>query len=1520
MKFLAVLAVLAMAFAVFAVVAPADESDAAHGTATTATLGTGATDVLVYTDGMKIENAKAYYFAKNATVSVEEDSAVMFFIAKGVTVTATATDKADAQYVYAYLGLVNVTSATATTITFSECGFDSSAWNKYNGYTVPSEARVSGSAHDIPANGWGQKVINFQHADGPVGIIANSSGTGFSYVSGPDTDVDVHGDISLIGAFGIVDVKVEAATLTLKNFTATLKTGGEETASLEDFTGTATLASTKWTFIAGAYTGDHASGYTVTQVSSGSITIDSKLFTFFDFAGAITTNHTTIGSLQYYHPAIQISGTDQSSDEKVAISATIEGRISVTSLVETPSNTISTNTEYIATEGASFYIEKKATIDIGVGVVFVGKKGTSDITNQGKLRISGIYTNDDYAQLVNDGTVFVLEDTAIIPAVIKGTGSVNTEAILVDGYLAEEYKGSAANAAYTPTVFPMGQRIIAAQNVTLKDNAKLIIHGTLVINEGVTIEIEKGSQLIIIDSTAKIINNGRILNESMVKFTSAGVQRIDGTTENSLEGGIVLMDAYLENNGTINGDYTPSSIDAYKVSAWVQSAYNVTTARYATINLSGNAVNNGIIAVGDDDSLYTGYGIFENNGTIDVRGVLYLDSGNTGAYPTATTYSEAVFANSGTLNLYGYVMAEGNNGTAAAIFLMSKDAKVVINELKFLASSGVDKLSVSDANFKTRTSADKPSVVTFDAYHFSSATYTSNAETLSGVTVGLKTLTYWGATKASTGKVYTELTLVGVASAATVADQTSAWEAEIKIKGEIETAGSLTLTENVKLTMDGTSGNTYTISGVVTAAQSANYGLFFTGVNDTLTVTGKFTAVRSDIALNGATVNAAKYKVLSTETTPTKYVYTTLGTAIADEATSITLYGSNAVADDLTIPAGTTVVNNSSATLTVNAEKTLAVAEGGKLKNDGTIDVKGTLIANDYKNTLKGEGTILADVERIGNGIATYTNLETALNTAVAGDTVTVTRDDAISKSVDIHIPAGVVLDIQDVVLTMEENTVITIDGTLAIGSVGKLTLTEADEGSDDVDAKAVLHGFIIKEDGFPSAGYKDKIGGAYYEMTVKGIIYGFATPVSNVPTVIDDADDGLFDVYGETTVGTLSLLATESAKMNFHGDLTATTITLDNTTLVFDTGVVVVAGFSNIDGAVAVKGEAGADFSVYDSKDKLYLKGKFVDNTDKKYVTTTGNVYSAGFSATKLTVEGVYDVTANNATAIGELLVKGSVVIDNDKNLKVTTASVLGTVTSAAKTETAGNGNFIVETLWVGLTDNTAVENAAAVAGKVTLGSVAFVLNGATVPESILELPSTEYYIEGKLWLTAYAVGNVSILSVGEAPIENADFVCWMDGTELIALDDYIGQITRADAYFDYEIYNVTIRSDAGIKEVSIGGKIMKSPLSGENEFTLENLTAGTYKVSYTLINGYEGSAQLYTADGTILKDNSFVLSGTDDRNIVLQLIGTEQIVTPEPSPVEQNEWTITTILLVILVILIAIMAVIVALRLNRS
>ncbi|MBR4203636.1 MAG: hypothetical protein IKQ93_08710, partial [Candidatus Methanomethylophilaceae archaeon] len=161
------------------------------------------------------------------------------------------------------------------------------------------------------------------------------------------------------------------------------------------------------------------------------------------------------------------------------------------------------------------------------------------------------------------------------------------------------------------------------------------------------------------------------------------------------------------------------------------------------------------------------------------------------------------------------------------------------------------------------------------------------------------------------------------------------------------------------------------------------------------------------------------------------------------------------------------------------------------------------------------------------------------------------------------------------------------------------------------------------------------------------------------------------------------------------------------------------------------------------------------------------------------------------------------------------------------------------------------------------------------------------------------------------------------------------IGTSTTAYANIIYDIYKVFIYTDAGVKSVSIDGKVLVSPASGQNVFyTVENLKAGNHKVTYTLKDGYSGEAILYTSEHVILPNLGFETSGMETEYVehkespagyyamvTLELSGTEP--TPEPEPVEpekESEWTVTTILLCVLVVLIAIMAVIVALRLNRN
>lgn len=235
--------------------------------------------------------------------------------------------------------------------------------------------------------------------------------------------------------------------------------------------------------------------------------------------------------------------------------------------------------------------------------------------------------------------------------------------------------------------------------------------------------------------------------------------------------------------------------------------------------------------------------------------------------------------------------------------------------------------------------------------------------------------------------------------------------------------------------------------------------------------------------------------------------------------------------------------------------------------------------------------------------------------------------------------------------------------------------------------------------------------------------------------------------------------------------------------------------------------------------------------------------------------------------------------------------------------------------------------------------GAVAFILNGMTLDDvakaKFATYKSTEFYVEGKLWFTAYVAANVAGVVVDKAPITDADLDGWNTKADMTGFDRgtvlTIGQDAKLYADIDYNIYDVVIYTDSGInsgiKSVEIDGIPME--WVGNNQFILaagtELLVAGEHTVKCTFVSGYTGTMSLYTDMGILLKDMKFQTSGTtdEDRNTVLFIKGSSQAIVPEPEPVpekEVSEWNVTTILLLVLVILIAIMVVIVALKLRRS
>lgn len=251
-----------------------------------------------------------------------------------------------------------------------------------------------------------------------------------------------------------------------------------------------------------------------------------------------------------------------------------------------------------------------------------------------------------------------------------------------------------------------------------------------------------------------------------------------------------------------------------------------------------------------------------------------------------------------------------------------------------------------------------------------------------------------------------------------------------------------------------------------------------------------------------------------------------------------------------------------------------------------------------------------------------------------------------------------------------------------------------------------------------------------------------------------------------------------------------------------------------------------------------------------------------------------------------------------------------------------------------------------ASVTGTVTLNDYALAAPGTTVPEAFTKegsnIKTTEFYIGDNLYLTAYAVENTNgyIASV-DAHIENARFDGWYneDGQKAVGENDKtsetavtakLGSWSKVTAQVAYDIYQIVLKADEGIADVYLNGQAMYygAVSDGKGSFYYAytaTVSAGDYKVTYTLKNGWSGDATLTGKDvsGMSFKASGTPANGQDNIQLVYQLSGVEKsgYVEPvEPSDDKDDGMTITDYLLIILVVLIVILAIIVAMRLMRS
>ena len=433
---------------------------------------------------------------------------------------------------------------------------------------------------------------------------------------------------------------------------------------------------------------------------------------------------------------------------------------------------------------------------------------------------------------------------------------------------------------------------------------------------------------------------------------------------------------------------------------------------------------------------------------------------------------------------------------------------------------------------------------------------------------------------------------------------------------------------------------------------------------------------------------------------------------------------------------------------------------------------------------------------------------------------------------------------------------------------------------------------------------------------------------------------------------------------------LTVGSITLDGMSLhvgcasenpAYFTGSVVIG-----DAVVAFKHATGIDGSLMVSIDdgKFILGGVNVMEKDDSVAISAGTVYAgkagAGGIACNVTGAGAAKVAEGatlvaNATGIqlAKLTVNGTLSVPANMQMAVNgTLQVNGAVAVDAATSTSAKGELTVGNttavgkLFIGISASdykSSTGAAASFSGPVTVDGQIIVAADAAIDDAFKAVideidDKTTFNVSGSAWFTAYFVGTAGTrdkITVNKIAVPDVELLGWADknGTQVVPStgsnpwEFTIGEKDNLYAMIDTQVYRVVVKADEGVDNVYLNGQAMSYGLIADTDFGgayyayFANVAAGSYKVTYTLKNGYSGEAKLA---GDNVSGMSFSVSGDYSKEKVYQLSGIEKSGYVDPTPVTPSEkddgMTITDYLLIVLVVLIVIMAVIVAMRLMRS
>ena len=1076
--------------------------------------------------------------------------------------------------------------------------------------------------------------------------------------------------------------------------------------------------------------------------------------------------------------------------------------------------------------------------------------------------------------VANDGKVNVLASNANLAAgpgaSITGSGSIDTSAVMKDATLSGDLE--------TSTEFGPNQTVTVTSNLNLLENTILTIKGKLIIPEGTTVTIEEGAQLIIDGQTAVVENNGTILVQST---TATGSPMAD-------KGGLVINGGKFANNGTVDAQYLPAGT-APSADAPVITIGNATFENKGTVNIGTDSK----LTVTNDS---TAKGKFTNaaGSVLNMSGTI---AGNVD--------------NAGTVNFSGVA-----SGTAVNINLTAVDAVANIN-----AVNGT--VYVTDDGFKSTTKTEFANVSAVDAVGIKG----TSTNTAGGIVV--KAITYTDdADNNGKKETYKGLDVSGTLTVVTTSGDANKDSSAFELYGQyLFVSETLNVGAGTTFTLGTNSSESkITVSGTlnITAASSTDSDAKFlvtkAGVT-TFDVTGEIVSLTPvhTVDTTNIKVNAAMYTTVANAITT--YHYTTLEAAVvavADATTKVVdVYGTITVNENVEITNGMTVRMTEGSKMKIAENADVTIADGGKINmvSNNEIDVEGSLYAAVERTGITGSVNIKSQVKSSNGTDALYTNLVDAMADAQSGDVIKLNNKKVTLKNTSFVIKEGVTVDTNKQIFTVEGSS-LTIDGTLFINNS---TYTVMDLDADyEQKSTVTLNGYIKNTAEMTYTSEQDEFpAGAYYEITENGVPYYYITTVANAAAIIGNTENDTVTINGKVAMGTVSFTGVKDYPAHViiaaGAEVTSGDVTLNTADLLVQSGAQFTATVTNGDGNVDVKmvnkttgtgdatktdtpGTATFTSAVNDEgTDVLTITGAATGAV----ITISGNVTVGNMTADKLTVDGT--ATVNGTAAVkSALYVNGTVNIISGKLTAEKDSFITGTVDAAVPSaESNYSGQADLGNMYVGISKdkkgNLAAGTAGTVSGNVS-AKIAYVSTDSIVPEDMTtggSIVSTQFYVDDELWMTAYtADASSNKAKVPNAPVTDAQFIGWNDAEGVLAY--YAGTTKPTDsdaaalsdgitvgahdgklyANVNYNVYDVTIRTDGGIKSVAIDGNILAQSMG--NGFTATGLTAGQHTVSYTLKNGYQGEATL-TGDGITVNGMNFTLTGDYSEMIYLSLSGTE-------------------------------------------